>query len=133
MLGLMVQVNRFADWADANLGNSWGIHGHGVEKKGGLRTVNPYTAISIIDNSDVLTSINNPAIPNFEYGSMQLLNAMSSDSAALPKSVSLAENDFFVGFEHGNSVPEYLSLALFRARTSRKFVLKSPGRSDVIY
>lgn len=56
--GLMLQVNRMADWSESKLGQTWGIHAQ-VHKLMTMSSINPYRSLAIYDDQRFL----NPADP----------------------------------------------------------------------
>lgn len=131
-LGLMVQVQSMADWADPNLGLTWGIHAQS-RRLAELSSRNPYRSHWVTDTVSVLNDDNNPFVPFNEMKVVKLLEAKNSDDSSLPSDVRsvLAYGGFLVTFEHQDAIPDYSYIALFRQHVSRKFTLKANGHPDL--
>jgi hypothetical protein len=131
--GLMLQVNQVADWSEANLGRTWGIHAQSHNLVS-LSSNNTFRSSGISDRSDILNSSNNPPALA-ELVSIKLEKSFNSDETSLPDAVKnnlKADPSFAVTVQTSLDSFQYTDLAVFRRKVSRRFILRGPGVPDVI-
>jgi RNA polymerase sigma factor (sigma-70 family) len=138
-LGLMIHVHTFKDLSEANLAATWGTRYAKGQRDDLFPHSNPYRLLEVSDHFGKYAQVPNPpADPELKQATIAKAYWPESKDApaeirALGWGKEPGSGRFFVHCEEWlENAGGYLQYKLFMRRADRDFVLRAPGRPDVL-
>lgn len=137
-MGLLVEVNSFADWADAENHRTWGEYAlqdfFRPSSKVKLSSQNPYRAITIQDEFGVSSGLPNPEIPLLKE--VKVKRFVTASSPGIPSNfVPFVKGNLIIDFgidDHGVNLNTAITQFIFSIKKGRVTLLGNDGSKNEV-